>query len=228
MPRWMDIPLTVAELGREWKRSLRVANGELISSSHLVHSRRHHGCKGFRRPEWVSVEPGSRRNHPVAMDSRSQPYIFAILESVWSIHNTRKTVVRTSRCRAPIPRSLVEVSNVRNVRAETLATCTTVSASPHCLHIISADQDSGESGWLSVARGILSLLAISMVSVFAIYQVVLSPIAEIGVIPQRQFRTMFESQNGATQELLVQARWTVVVVCPFGSPYAQKFLMHRP
>ncbi|KAJ3535450.1 hypothetical protein NMY22_g6487 [Coprinellus aureogranulatus] len=68
----------------------------------------------------------------------------------------------------------------------------------------------GESSWLSVFRGIFTVLAIATMIAFATYQVIYSPVAEMGMIPHRQFRTPFFPEE--LLELDSRANWTVVVL----------------
>lgn len=71
--------------------------------------------------------------------------------------------------------------------------------------------DSGESGWLPITRGILALLAVAIMLTFGTYQIILAPIAETDLIPQRQFR----GDGDLSPEVLIhEGNWTVLVVRP--------------
>ncbi|KAJ3532956.1 hypothetical protein NMY22_g7534 [Coprinellus aureogranulatus] len=68
----------------------------------------------------------------------------------------------------------------------------------------------GQSDWLSIVRGISAVLAILMMIAFATYQIILSPVAEMGMVPHRQFRARFLPESIIRLEN--QANWTVAVM----------------
>lgn len=82
---------------------------------------------------------------------------------------------------------------------------------------------SGESGWLSITRGVLALLAICLMAAFGVYQIVLSPIAEIGVTRYKQFRARGLAGDHLNFDLAVSGHWTVVVVS--SSDYYRDYLI---
>ncbi|KAJ3535449.1 hypothetical protein NMY22_g6486 [Coprinellus aureogranulatus] len=68
----------------------------------------------------------------------------------------------------------------------------------------------GEAQWLALLRGVFSVVALSVIAAFGLYQVIILPIAENGLIPHRQFRT--EILPDVLGEAEAKANWTAVVV----------------
>ncbi|KAJ2931006.1 hypothetical protein H1R20_g6082, partial [Candolleomyces eurysporus] len=67
----------------------------------------------------------------------------------------------------------------------------------------------GEASWMTLIRGLLALLFISSLSIFGLFQIVLDPVSEMGLTPNRVFRTERLDQNYRTTTPIV---WNLIVI----------------
>jgi len=66
----------------------------------------------------------------------------------------------------------------------------------------------GEPQWMIITRGILAMLFILGVIVFALFSIVLNPVSETGLMPLKEIR----SQSAPEYILTQPAVWNIIVV----------------
>ncbi|KAJ3541078.1 hypothetical protein NMY22_g4036 [Coprinellus aureogranulatus] len=74
----------------------------------------------------------------------------------------------------------------------------------------SLDVNSGEPKWLALVRGALAAISVCALAAFGVYNAVVAPISEIGMIPYRQFRASLAPPSFA--DVHNQRSWKVVLV----------------
>jgi hypothetical protein len=67
----------------------------------------------------------------------------------------------------------------------------------------------GEPLWIAICRGLLCLVAISGVAIFAIFAVVLDPVSEMGMVPTQELRSFVISSKFKPS---TPGTWNVILV----------------
>ena len=108
---------------------------------------------------------------------------------------------------------MVEIPGSRSLWKEDLGAETSVRDSSGLLVFYSTKYSfhfhSGESSWIAFSRGLLALLVITSLAVFALLEIVALPVSEMGLTPNRVFRTQYLPLTFNSTTPIV---WNLIVV----------------
>jgi hypothetical protein len=69
---------------------------------------------------------------------------------------------------------------------------------------------SGETPWITVIRGVFAIFLITTITIFALFNIVLEPVRESGLVPAKEIRATNVPDDFAVTSPVV---WNVIVVC---------------